>query len=345
MARPSGLQPESISSSVEKPKECRRLDWLLLKEVGTNLSNVRDSKELVQVILDAEDAHESVCDVHILHRDVSSNSILITLDASKERRRGLLIDWEMAKDMHDEGLMERPSITGTLMFMAIALNNRPLHQPWHDLESMFWVLFYFTLRHVYGVVFDGELLSGERRKSVLESFFNYDYLRSLSLPKKDLLQATTTVLNCHLFSGLLQGIRERLQSAYAWFDMLSSLEKNFKSCGANFRASNNQYQDLEKDVENAHLVAGRSIDLEAIVDWREAEIMRLKTDPRVATDVAYLGRQLARARLNITDAQLLDHDFFRLHLKAALDAGEETRCIPPHSPDPELDDVEQSHLA
>ncbi|CCA77005.1 hypothetical protein PIIN_10990, partial [Serendipita indica DSM 11827] len=122
-----------------------------LQGSGTDLSNACNLKELVQAVLDAVDAHKSMYNTRILHRDVSLGHILIGLSASSQPRRGLLIDWELAKDMSSDGPEEQPSFPGTLMFMSIALNEQPLHQPWHDLESMFRVLLYFTIRHVDGI--------------------------------------------------------------------------------------------------------------------------------------------------------------------------------------------------
>ena len=59
-----------------------------------------------------------MCDAKVLHRDVSSNNILIVLSMSTNPRRGLLIDWEMAKDMSIDSQIERPSITVSPLYIV-----------------------------------------------------------------------------------------------------------------------------------------------------------------------------------------------------------------------------------
>ncbi|CCA74476.1 hypothetical protein PIIN_08429 [Serendipita indica DSM 11827] len=97
---------------------------------------------------------------------------------------------------------------------------------------MFWVLLYFTIRHVDGIVFDGQPLSKEGRKKELDSFFDYDDLAVLSGRKKELLQIFITIKKCSGFSNMLEEMRSRLTV---------------------FRSSINLYKTAEVEVANAHL--------------------------------------------------------------------------------------------
>ena len=74
-----------ISSSTGKPTESRRLDWLLFKEVGTELSNARDSKELVQVLLDAVDG-TPVIDSSTLSHECDSTRKYVRCESIAQRR-------------------------------------------------------------------------------------------------------------------------------------------------------------------------------------------------------------------------------------------------------------------
>ncbi|KAG8773935.1 hypothetical protein FRC15_001680, partial [Serendipita sp. 397] len=122
----------------------RTFHWLLFKEVGAKLENARGSKEFLRVLMDVLDAHKSFYDARILHRDISGNNILIKLSTEPGPRRGLLIDWDMAKDLDETRLHQHPMMTGTLPYMSVALKHNPRHQYWHDIESLFWVWVFYS---------------------------------------------------------------------------------------------------------------------------------------------------------------------------------------------------------
>ncbi|TFY69239.1 hypothetical protein EVG20_g3229 [Dentipellis fragilis] len=135
--------------------------------VGRPLKKYSSTKELCVVILDALTgmlivifvrAHEFlfiICPsavgeaysrADILHRDVSGGNVLIT-----EKGRGVLIDWDLSKDVAAVNTTQRYWRTGTWRYMSIAiLRKRPMktvHEHSDDLESIFWLLVYHVLRY------------------------------------------------------------------------------------------------------------------------------------------------------------------------------------------------------
>ncbi|KAJ7587984.1 hypothetical protein C8J56DRAFT_734751, partial [Mycena floridula] len=137
---------DSSSTSVVR----RVYRFVLIQEVGRPLSTFTSTKELLKATLDAFLAHRDayvLCEC--LHRDISDLNILI-VDA-EEGPKGLLIDWEMSKEMseiNDGG--KQPQRTGTWQFMSGLLNKFPekRHQLQDDLESFLHVLMYTAFRYL-----------------------------------------------------------------------------------------------------------------------------------------------------------------------------------------------------
>ncbi|GJE92080.1 hypothetical protein PsYK624_082330 [Phanerochaete sordida] len=104
------------------------------------LECVRGERELVQVIYDVlcaiEQAHRRA---GILHRDISLRNVMMTSEG-----RGILNDWDFS------GQKERLGTgVGTWAFMSVGLLTNPekLQDVEDDLEAVFWVLLYSTLKH------------------------------------------------------------------------------------------------------------------------------------------------------------------------------------------------------
>ena len=101
---------------------------------------------LSQVMRDATKAHRSLYMVgNILHRDVSSNNIIITNPEVADGFHGMLIDLDLAKE-RDSGPSGARHQTGTLQFMAVEVLRRVDHTYRHDLESFFYVLLWMCAR-------------------------------------------------------------------------------------------------------------------------------------------------------------------------------------------------------
>ncbi|KAI0262353.1 hypothetical protein BC834DRAFT_829028, partial [Gloeopeniophorella convolvens] len=71
---------------------------VVLETVGRSLSKFESTRELCRAVKDAIEAHSvAYSGAHILHRDISSNNILIG-----ENGEGLLIDWGLSKGVEPE---------------------------------------------------------------------------------------------------------------------------------------------------------------------------------------------------------------------------------------------------
>ncbi|KAA1467216.1 hypothetical protein DENSPDRAFT_748067, partial [Dentipellis sp. KUC8613] len=121
---------------------------LVLGSFGRPLKDFRSTKELVGVVRDALVAHwEAFSRAGVLHRDISGGNILIVQD--DKTTHGVLIDWDMSKDM----TVDAPSLIkwriGTWRFMSAAIlrqSDKP-HEYCDDLESFEHVITYHILRY------------------------------------------------------------------------------------------------------------------------------------------------------------------------------------------------------
>ena len=58
---------------------------------------------------------------------------------------GFLIDLDLAVRLDNNTASSAPSKTGTMVFMAIGALKGERHNSIHDLESLFWVLFWICI--------------------------------------------------------------------------------------------------------------------------------------------------------------------------------------------------------
>ncbi|TFK52735.1 hypothetical protein OE88DRAFT_1294286 [Heliocybe sulcata] len=126
---------------------------IVLQSIGIPLSQFRSTCELVEATRDAMKGHQHLFEkLQILHRDISVNNIMISVDPKAEGgAKGFIIDLEYAAFFQDR----RPAstlreITGTIYFMAIERLDEDYqgeHKSHHDLESFYWSLLYTTLCH------------------------------------------------------------------------------------------------------------------------------------------------------------------------------------------------------
>ncbi|PFH48096.1 hypothetical protein AMATHDRAFT_66251 [Amanita thiersii Skay4041] len=122
---------------------------IVFETVGYSLLSFRDVKEYVTAIRDAVEAHRDAYHLaKVLHGDISVDNILID-----ENGRGLLIDWDLSKDL-DLQLDTQPSNYGTWRFKAFRLikelregEEETVSDYVDDLESFFYVLYWVALRY------------------------------------------------------------------------------------------------------------------------------------------------------------------------------------------------------
>jgi hypothetical protein len=141
-----GKVKPSLYGSSEDPWENRIYSCLVISPAGRVISDFKTVKELLEAMRDAIKAHQSLYETgNILHRDISSNNIIITKPETADDFKGMLIDLDLAK-VRDSGPSGARHQTGTMQFMAVEVLRTADHTYRHDLESFFYVLLWMCAR-------------------------------------------------------------------------------------------------------------------------------------------------------------------------------------------------------
>ncbi|KAG6909471.1 hypothetical protein DXG01_017193 [Tephrocybe rancida] len=116
-------------------------------EIGKPLNAFTTSKHMMQVVSNAFTAHRQAYELAgVIHRDVSSNNILITFS-----RGGILNDWDMAKTAtdHEKGPPCQYERTGTWEFMSCLLlsGHHTINTIQDNMESFVLIILYHALRY------------------------------------------------------------------------------------------------------------------------------------------------------------------------------------------------------
>ncbi|KAI9651410.1 MAG: hypothetical protein M1829_003121 [Trizodia sp. TS-e1964] len=167
---------EALSSSKKVPLiaasppfefTTRRQRYLLLEFCGTpvwtnpklpsshlslNRSNKISEKERIIAIQCVAEGIGKLFDrnVPVIHRDLSPGNVMVTsqdmLGSDPQPPPGRLIDFDLAIFFRSPAPHSHIR-TGTFCYMAIeVLEDKPFeHTPWHDLESLFWIIFFTEL--------------------------------------------------------------------------------------------------------------------------------------------------------------------------------------------------------
>ncbi|OTB04962.1 hypothetical protein M426DRAFT_11051 [Hypoxylon sp. CI-4A] len=151
-----GKAKPSIYLSGEDLWENRIYSCLVVSPAGRVISEFRTIRELLESERDAIKAHRSLyVKGNILHRDISSNNIIITKPEMAGGFKGMLIDLDLAK-VRDSGPSGARHQTGTMQFMAVEVLRKTDHTYRHDLESFFYVLLWMCARQSWWNGFGGE---------------------------------------------------------------------------------------------------------------------------------------------------------------------------------------------
>ncbi|OAA51794.1 serine/threonine-protein kinase Sgk2 [Metarhizium rileyi] len=133
-------KPSLYKLDQNEPYENRILSCLVISPAGRVISDFHTIQELLETLRDAIRAHQSLyIKGRILHRDISSNNIIITKPETSGGFKGMLIDLDLAKERDSKPFGARNQ-TGTMQFMAIQVLRGADHTYRHDLESFFHVL-------------------------------------------------------------------------------------------------------------------------------------------------------------------------------------------------------------
>lgn len=153
--RHSAIQPKYLPAAPRKrrkvtppePKELNRVHTRLITVKGRSITDFQNNLELLYALRDAIRGHQSLYRHKLLHRDISTNNIMITRTTGPPRAdgfKGFLIDLDLAihLDALDSTSRHR---TGTIEFMAIGVMDGELHTYRHDLESFFYVFLWICV--------------------------------------------------------------------------------------------------------------------------------------------------------------------------------------------------------
>ncbi|KAF9502932.1 hypothetical protein BS47DRAFT_1356576 [Hydnum rufescens UP504] len=124
------------------------------------MTQLHTAPDFSQVIIDVVKRHRGLHDgAKILHRDISMNNIMFRR-GENNRVIGVLIDFDLAVFVKADPdhvtvtlHLDRRFRTGTAPFMAIDLleENDKIHWVRHDLESVLWVIIWYTARYHEGI--------------------------------------------------------------------------------------------------------------------------------------------------------------------------------------------------
>ncbi|EPQ49957.1 hypothetical protein GLOTRDRAFT_134406, partial [Gloeophyllum trabeum ATCC 11539] len=132
-----------------RPSQHRVHHRCILSSVGKPLSSFSSTYELLEAVRDVVKGLRDLAKQDVLHRDISANNIMISIDPAKENgAKGFLIDPELAF-IPEMSKKELKYLTGTIQFLSIERlqENQSDHKSWHDLESVFWTVLWAVLRH------------------------------------------------------------------------------------------------------------------------------------------------------------------------------------------------------
>lgn len=150
-----GKTTPSLYTPGEDLWENRIYTCLVVSPAGRVISEFRTVKELLESERDAIQAHRSLyVKGKILHRDISSNNIIITKPETANGFKGMLIDLDLAK-VRESGPSGARHQTGTMQFMAVEVLRKADHTYRHDLESFFYVLIWMCARQSWSNGFGG----------------------------------------------------------------------------------------------------------------------------------------------------------------------------------------------
>ncbi|KAL8993846.1 MAG: hypothetical protein Q9169_006043 [Polycauliona sp. 2 TL-2023] len=181
MAPPASLKRSCSSFESRNSGSPNRVHRLIItRDPGKPIYKASSPVALITGLIGAIKGHESSLNAGILHRDVSISNIMLT----ENEDDGFLIDYDLAIKTTSDRVSGASGKTGTKVFMAIgALLGEP-HSFMHDLESIFWVLFWICIH------WDGR--DKKRRES---DFEDWNYLSTKKLAREKTGQISKGIFN------------------------------------------------------------------------------------------------------------------------------------------------------
>ncbi|CAD6499019.1 BgTH12-04673, partial [Blumeria graminis f. sp. triticale] len=197
---------------------------------GRAIGEETTAVELICGLRDAIKGHQSLyMDTNILHRDISTNNIILTNPKRNNGCHGMLIDLDLAILRTDNNCSENAkALTGTMELLALGLleeyalpSNKGIFNTYrHDLESFFFVLISVFIRFGWGPKKSPHL--GMLRKwykgEAKDMLFNKSGAISMTYFEKNTLDAFSSRFEClkDLGRKLCKILSER-QNAFFFF--------------------------------------------------------------------------------------------------------------------------------
>ncbi|KAI9065707.1 hypothetical protein FKP32DRAFT_1590361 [Trametes sanguinea] len=171
---------------------------IVVHEVALPLSEFSTGKQLVSIIIDCIEAHQSAFqEGEVMHRDISGGNVLIypSITPGKNpkeycvRWSGLLSDWEMSKPTKEVDplpLPRQPPRTGTWQFLSVGmLSGKPKPVEISDeLESFLHVLLYYAVRYLHSTCPD----AGEFIESYFDAYIRQNGAFTCGKKKEDTIK-------------------------------------------------------------------------------------------------------------------------------------------------------------
>jgi serine/threonine protein kinase len=204
---------------------------LILRDVGEPITNVDSPVRLLEALEGCIKGHQALLAAGFLHRDISTNNLMINNQAVPPAPKSFLIDLDLAIGYPIPTDQVHYTRTGTKVFMSVNFLAQVCeHDFADDLGSFFWVLIWICIHYP----------ANERKKPTVTNWSQMnpeslkqskrDYLRHPDDLTKDFtsLYAKSDLINCvHEFAKIMgdPGVRGD-QPATLYSTILKLLEKS-----------------------------------------------------------------------------------------------------------------------
>ncbi|KAH6703019.1 hypothetical protein BKA61DRAFT_189254 [Leptodontidium sp. MPI-SDFR-AT-0119] len=167
--RSCSTSPTKAGSNALPNRVHRRV---ILRDYGKPIYKAGSRAALLTALEGCIEGHESLRKAGFLHRDISINNLMMNEDEENPSWPSFLIDLDLGiKETRREASGARGK-TGTRAFMAIGALLGEQHTFMHDLESIFWVLFWICIHY-----------DGPNQERVVAQFDKWNYVDMEELAK------------------------------------------------------------------------------------------------------------------------------------------------------------------
>lgn len=167
--RSRSASPEKASVDAPANRVHRRV---VLRDSGKPIYKASSRAALLAALEGCIEGLESLYKVGFLHRDISINNLMINEDSDNSKWSSFLIDLDLAVRDSREEVSGARGKTGTRASMAIGVLLGEPHSFMHDLESIFWVIFWICIHY-----------DGPDRPRVVPQFDTWNYVAMGELAK------------------------------------------------------------------------------------------------------------------------------------------------------------------